>query len=85
MPGLPDLEKKVATLETALQQLSTKFQAIESNALKSGDAVTISSFDPTNGQDRGQCLTYIDHDQPPRIQACGGGAVYAQGWKLRKS
>jgi hypothetical protein len=82
MPGLPDLEKKVAELEDDIKTLRITVQQLTSDSLKSGDSVRISSFDPTNGQDRAQCLTYIDTGRPPNIQACN--APYAQGWKLTK-
>lgn len=78
MPGLPDLEKRVSDLENELKTL----KSIVQGSLKSGDSVRLSSFDPTNGQDRAQCLTYIDHDRPPNVQACN--APYAQGWKITK-
>jgi hypothetical protein len=89
------IEKNVVTLNSAfetvtkelrnrLTELESALAKLEKGVLKPGDAVTLSSFDPTQGQNRGQCLTYIDHDRPPNIQACGGGAAYAQSWILGK-
>src|SRR5690348_12045165 len=74
---IKELRMRVGELEAALAKL-------EGGSLKSGDTVTLSSFDPNNGQNRGQCLTYIDHDRAPNIQACGGGATQFQKWTLSK-
>jgi hypothetical protein len=76
-----------ASLESVARELRAKVealtQAIGRDCIKRGDVVTISSVDPTqNNADRHQCLTWIDDKSAPRTQACGGGAVYAKGWKL---
>ena len=86
------IEKNVVLVNAALEAVAKELrekvekltQAISKDLIKYGDVVTISSVDPTKNEDRNQCLTWIDNMAAPRTQACGGGAVYAQGWKLRK-
>jgi hypothetical protein len=85
------IEKNVtlvnASLEAIAKELREKVEKLTqaiSTDLINGDVVTISSVGPTNNEDPNQCLTWIDNMAAPRTQACGGGAAYAQGWKLRK-
>jgi hypothetical protein len=89
------IEKNLVTLNSAFEAVTKELRSrvtelegalanLEKGVLRPGDAVTLSSFDPTQGKNRGQCLTYIDHDRPPNIQGCGGGASDFQRWILGK-
>ena len=64
--------------------LAKRLEEIEAEAVKYGDVLQLSSFDPTKNEDRNQCLTFWSDDAQTRTRPCGGGALYAQGWKVRR-
>lgn len=80
-----ELREKIEKLSKAISNdIAGPIRELQDQALKRGDVVTISSVGPTKNDDRHQCLTWIDDMSAPRTQACGGGAAYAQGWRLNK-
>jgi anti-sigma factor ChrR (cupin superfamily) len=64
------VEAVTRELRARLDDLKTRLESVEGNALKSGDHVTLSSFDVPNKADRRLCLTFVDDKRETRTQKC---------------
>ena len=90
------IEKQLALVNSALEAvakelrnsippgLKQRIEELEAEAVKYGDITLLSSSNPTNNEDRSQCLTFMSDEVETKTRPCGGGALYAQGWKIRK-
>ena len=90
------IEEQLALVNSALEavakelrnaipsDLKKRLEELEAQAVRYGDVTLLSSFNPRNNEDRNQCLTFMSDDVETKTRPCGGGALYAQGWKIRK-